>query len=118
MGQDSDRRSCPRLPAEDVLDDPACYVASFRVKVLDVSPSGFRLLTPPQLPLSASAQAVLSFSDRHGRYRLSVSIRWTRDNEVGVEVTKDSTNLVGKMFVKKLIAQYAKRAERRARLRR
>jgi hypothetical protein len=57
---------------------------------------------------------VLSFSDRHGRFDLIVKVMWARAGHVGVQIEDGGANLVGKMFLRKLIGQLVARRERAA----
>lgn len=109
----NERRANERFAADEVLADAACYIDGQRVDVTDVSETGLQLATPPRIRLRIGSTVVLAFSDRHGRFDLIVKIIWVRANHIGVLIEDGSANLVGKMFLRKLIAQLVTKREAR-----
>jgi len=118
MRQVNERRTTERFFGDEILGEPACYVDGQRAEVVDVSETGFQLVVPTQVRLLVGRNVVLAFADRHGRFDLTVRVVWVRAGNVGVRIEEGSTNLVGKMFVRKLIGQAkTKRAARTKRKR-
>lgn len=109
----NERRAAERYAAEEVLDDPACHIDGQRVEIEDVSEVGLQLVTPPRVRLRLGSAVVLAFSDRHGRFDLLVRVIWVRGTHAGVQIEPGSANLVGKMFLRKLIGKLVARREAR-----
>lgn len=107
----NERRSSERFAAVEVLADPACYVEGQRVDISDVSETGLQLAMPPRIRLRIGQTIVLAFSDRHGRFDLVVKVVWARSGHAGVQIEDGGANLVGKMFLRKLIGQLVSRRE-------
>ncbi len=112
-----ERRDNSRYQASLILTEPNCSIENKRTDIIDISESGLKLVLPTGIQANVSSRVMLVFSGRHGFFELDTRTRWANGSYLGVHIEEVSTNLVGQMFLRKMIAKWRERERRRAKFR-
>ena len=113
-----ERRDTKRYDASLILGEPTCSINSRRTEIVDISETGLKLALPAGLHLQIANNVVVVFSGRHGFFELRTRACWCTSSHAGVRIEEGASNLVGRMFLRKMIAKWLERERKRARRKR
>ena len=111
-----ERRESKRFQASDILKDPACAILTKRTSIIDISETGLQIAVPAGVRVNVAGNLVLVFSGQHGFFELATKACWARGTRAGVTISEAPGNLVGRMFLRKMIAKWRERQARRSKM--
>lgn len=114
----NERRGGERFDATHVLDEARCIIEARPTSIVDISETGLKLIVPAGIRVIVNGELDLTFSGRHGHFDLKTRTAWSANGELGLEIDNSGYNIVGRMFLRKMIARWVEREKRRNKHRR